>query len=137
MSRCLGEDQEEICSSTEGEDLCLEDQSLDQLSALLVKDLGTPRPSFLQIMEMVFKGLVVHAGSGDISPNIVTHSMHTYPQMSLNRRLMDNRIIRTVTTTTPILMIPALTIQKSISKSRKVYMSMKLLRVTVLQGFLI
>ena len=57
------EDQEEVCSSIEGE-LHQGGQSLDQLSVLLVEVLGTPRPSVLQIMGMVFRGLAVHAGNG-------------------------------------------------------------------------
>ena len=100
--------------------------------------LGTPRPSVLQIMGMVFRGLAVHAGNGDISQDTVTHSMHTYPQTNLSKLRMGTRIILKVITMIPTVMIMMLipTIRKPINKSRKIFLNMRLLKGKVIRGFL-
>ena len=135
MCQYLEEDQEEICSSIEGE-LHQGGQSLDQLSVLLVEVLGTPRPSVLQIMGMVFRGLAVHAGNGDISQDTVTHSMHTYPQTNLSKLRMGTHIILKVITMIPTVMMLIPTIRKPINRSRKIFLNMRLLRGKVIRGFL-
>ena len=98
--------------------------------------LGTPRPSVLQIMGMVFRGLAVHAGNGDINPDTVTRSMHTYPQMNLSRPRMHNRIILKVITMIPTIMMPIPIIRITINRSRKIFLNMRLLRGKVIRGFL-
>ena len=97
--------------------------------------LGTPRLSVLQIMGMVSRGLAVHAGNGDINPDTVTRSMHTYPQLNLSRPRMDTRIILKVITMIPTIMMPIPLIRTTINRSRKMFLNMRLLRGRVLQGF--